>query len=210
MATYSSIRYNFPVATATTSAQVGAGAMTLIKSIDSDGSDATISFVDGASSVVLDNTYKNYLFKFISVHSEEDDRNFQFNGRDGGSDYDATKTTTVFSCFHKEGAGGTTEELAYQSGQDSAQQTGFQNLNFRSSNDNDAGISGWLWLSNPSSTTYTTHFMAVQNNHETTDVASMVFYTAGYFNVTAAIDAMQFKFSSGEIQGGTINLYGIK
>ena len=65
MATYSSIRYNFPVATATTSAQVGAGAMTLIKSIDSDGSDATISFVDGASSVVLDNTYKNYLFKFI-------------------------------------------------------------------------------------------------------------------------------------------------
>ena len=52
--------------------------------------------------------------------------------------------------------------------------------------------------------------MAIQNNHETTDVASMVFYTAGYFNVTAAIDAMQFKFSSGEIQGGTINLYGIK
>ena len=53
MATYSSIKYNFTPPTATTSAQVGAGAMTLIKTIDSDGSDATISFVDGSSSVVL-------------------------------------------------------------------------------------------------------------------------------------------------------------
>ena len=68
MATYASIKYDFTPPSATTSAQVGAGALTLIKSIDSDGSDATISFVDGASDVVLDNTYKTYVFKFISVH----------------------------------------------------------------------------------------------------------------------------------------------
>ena len=36
-----------------------------VKTIDSDGSDATISFVDGASDVVLDNTYKTYIFNSL-------------------------------------------------------------------------------------------------------------------------------------------------
>ena len=34
-------------------------------------------------------------------------------------------------------------------------------------------------------------------------------YTAGYFNTTAAIDEIQFKFSSGNIDSGDICLYGI-
>ena len=67
MATYSSIRYNFPVVAASTSSQIGTGAMKLIKSIDSDGSDATISFVNGSSSVVLDDTYKTYLTLLIFI-----------------------------------------------------------------------------------------------------------------------------------------------
>ena len=33
---------------------------------------------------------------------------------------------------------------------------------------------------------------------------------AGYFNTTSAIDAIQFKMSSGNIDAGTIKLYGIK
>jgi len=33
---------------------------------------------------------------------------------------------------------------------------------------------------------------------------------AGYFNTTSAIDEIQFKFSSGNIDAGTFKLYGIK
>ena len=33
---------------------------------------------------------------------------------------------------------------------------------------------------------------------------------AGYFNTTSAIDAVQFKFASGNIDAGTIKLYGLK
>ena len=33
--------------------------------------------------------------------------------------------------------------------------------------------------------------------------------TAGYFNTTSAIDAIQFKFDSGNIDAGDICLYGI-
>ena len=34
--------------------------------------------------------------------------------------------------------------------------------------------------------------------------------SGGYFNTTSAIDAIQFKFSSGDIDAGTIKLYGLK
>jgi hypothetical protein len=36
------------------------------------------------------------------------------------------------------------------------------------------------------------------------------FLVAGYCNVTAAIDGVQFKFSAGNIDSGVIKLYGIK
>ena len=35
-------------------------------------------------------------------------------------------------------------------------------------------------------------------------------FIAGYANTTSAIDAIQFKMSSGNIDAGTFKLYGIK
>jgi hypothetical protein len=40
--------------------------------------------------------------------------------------------------------------------------------------------------------------------------ASVNTYAAGYFNTTSALDEFQFKFNSGNIDSGTIKLYGIK
>ena len=34
-------------------------------------------------------------------------------------------------------------------------------------------------------------------------------FVSGYGNTTSAIDAVQFKMGGGEIQGGTISMYGI-
>jgi len=197
MATYQSIRYNVDY-------QGKAGSLIPLLTFTSDGSDDTADFASK-----IDSTYDEYLFIFNNIHPETDSVYFQFNGRDGSTAYDATKTSSVFSAFHKEGAGGTEEEMAYQTGQDVAQGTGVQYLNFRTANDNDAGLSGWLRLFNPASTTFVKHYMAVTNSHETVDVASMTFHTVGYFNVTAAIDGIQFSFSSGEIQGGTIQMFGV-
>ena len=47
------------------------GAMTLIKS-QTASSSSTISFVDGTSDVVLDNTYPIYLFTFTNIHPATD------------------------------------------------------------------------------------------------------------------------------------------
>ena len=51
-------------------------------------------------------------------------------------------------------------------------------------------------------------FISVCNVAEQGDVTKHCF-RSGYFNSTSAIDAIQFKMSSGEIQGGTIKMYGI-
>ena len=49
---------------------VATGAMTLIKTLTASSSAQLLSFVDGASDVVFDGTYKEYVFKFINIHPE--------------------------------------------------------------------------------------------------------------------------------------------
>jgi len=181
------------------------GAMTFIKKLTASSS-ATLSFVDGASSVVLDNTYKEYLFIFNNIHPATDNAEFSFQGNvAGGSGYNETITSTQFETYHTEG--GSSTSLAYKTARDQAQGTGFQTLSLPT-HENDNGASGTLHLFNPSSTTFVKHFIAkVQTINS--DTYCTCNFTAGYFNTTSAIDEIQFKMSSGNIDAGTITLYGI-
>mgnify|MGYP001174561964 CR=1 FL=1 len=103
------------------------------------------------------------------------------------------------------------EDLGYLTGNDLAQGTGFQDLGRNVGNDNDQSCSGYLHLFNPSSTTFVKHFIARLNNAQ--DISSTHYSAetliAGYFNDTDDITAIQFKFSSGNIDAGTIQLIGI-
>ena len=182
------------------------GAMTLIKEITAS-SDSTISFVDGTADVVLDSTYPIYKFEFINIHAQTNDTAFQFQGStDGGSNYNTTITSTVFRSQHTES--GTTETVGYRTGEDQAQGTGFQTILKGTGNENDESCSGNLFLFNPSSTTFVKHFLANLTTNSHSDFNLNVF-TAGYFNTTSNIDAIQFKIDSGNIDSGTIKLYGI-
>ena len=202
------------ISNGTTIADAGAfsaslGSLVLIKTLTASSS-ATLSFVDGASSVVLDNTYPIYLFKFINIHGATDDKKFEFQANAaGGSGYNETITTTNFQSYHREddGANG----LGYNSGYDNQQTTDHQEISGPLSNDNDASFSGELYIFNPSDTTFVTHFMATGHGMEAgTSKVSTQLHTAGYFNTTSAIDEFQFKFNSGNIDSGTVKLYGIK
>jgi len=183
----------------------GLGSMTFIKKLTASSS-ATLSFVDGASSVVLDNTYKEYLFTFNNMHPATDNKSFQFNmSVDSGSNYNVTKTTTDFLAYTYEGSENPSA-LAYNSGL--AQSTNFQDISSVCGNDNDQSTSGYLHIFNPSSTTFVKHFISksFSSNH---DNATVNFFAAGYGNTTSAVDAIQFKFSSGNTDAGDICLYGI-
>ncbi len=182
------------------------GAITFIKKLTASSS-STLSFVDGSSDVVLDNTYKEYLFIFNNIHPATDKVYFTFQGStDSGSNYNTTVTTTNFSAYHFENQSAT--ELAYRSSDDSQQSTDFINIAQRVGSDNDQSISGSLQLFNPSSTTFVKHFLSRTDTYNADNISFDVI-TAGYFNTTSAIDAIQFKLASGNIDAGTITLYGI-
>ena len=185
------------------------GALVHIRTLTASSSSA-LSFVDGSDSVVLDNTYPIYKFEFINIHSANNDVLFKVGFRDGSTDYDASKTTTLFQSEHDEDDGASSlTGLSAGNGDVLHNETGFQVMTRNMGNGNDECMSGELMLFNPSSTTFVKHFMFTTNINSNDD-SSDVSHGAGYCNVTAAIDAVQFSFNSGDIDAGQIKLYGIK
>ena len=179
----------------------GGGSLTLI-STQTASSSSTISFTSG-----IDSTYKEYIFKFINIHPGHSSyTDFLFNmSADSGSNYNVTKTTTYFSAISFEN--GSYADIEYSTALDTAQGTGFQTLTDNTGNDNDQCLSGTLHLFDPSSTTFVKHFKSRISNAE--NQSAIDTFVAGYGNTTSAVDAVQFKFLSGNIDSGTIKLYGV-
>jgi hypothetical protein len=184
----------------------GLGNMVFIKK-QTASSSSTISFVDGTSSVVLDNTYKEYIFTFNNLHLSNDNAQPAINfSTDSGSNYNVAKTSSNFSAAHHESDAATL--LGYNGSWDLAQGTGVQYLTAGTGSDNDQSASGFLHLFDPSNTTFVKHFIAIMNS-STSDDSSQNLFIAGYGNTTSAIDAVQFSVSAGTIDAGDICLYGI-
>ena len=132
---------------------------------------------------------------------------FQVNFRDGGSAYDAPKTSSSFRTYHDEADSDTT--LGIYAAGDVAQGTGVQRIAGAGIGaDNDQCVSGTLHLFDPSDTTFVTHYMIDSSAAADSDYATRTL-VAGYCNVTAAIDGVQFTVSADEIDSGTIKLYGV-
>ena len=196
MANYNAIKYD----------GFSKGSTTLIKTLTAS-SDDTLEFVDGTSSVVLDSTYKEYMFIFNNLHVSADNADFVWQANAaGGSGYNETITSTYFRSHFLEG--GSDEFLIYNTTNDQAQGTGFNPLLKELGYDNDQSGSGYLHLFNPSGTTFAKHFISKCHAHGAVDSA-VTNFTSGYLNTTSAIDEVQFKMSSGDIDAGTIQLFGV-
>ena len=185
---------------------VASGSMTLIKTLTASSS-ATLSFVDGASNVVFDGTYKEYVFKFINIHPNADGPDYTFNvSIDGGSNYNVSKTSTHFNARQSESD---STGFSYITNNDLANGTGFQIIGDGVGGSADECLVGTLQIFDPANTTFVKHFISSVNNYRTNDDTYNVF-TAGYVNTTSAVNAIQFKCSSGNTDSGTIKMYGIK
>ena len=179
----------------------GGGAWTLIQTQTASG-DSSISFTSG-----LDSTYDEYVFKLSNIHPETDYVHFQFNlSIDSGSNYNVTKTSSVFNTYHQEADAYT--QLSYSTEYDLAESTDYQTLQPLVGNGNDECVSGYLHLFEPSSTTFVKHFIGFGCTNGYNDYL-FSHNPAGYGNTTSAVDAVDFKMSSGNIDAGTISLYGI-
>ena len=186
---------------------VATGSMTLIKTLTASSS-ATLDFLNGSSNVVLDGTYKEYVFKFYDIHPASNNVQFSFQVDTGtNTNYNQTITSTFFDAYHEEADGDS--GLTYRTAYDQAQGTAFQPISLQTGNGNDECFSGALHLFSPSSTTFVKHFMSYGNDYVYADYSSNP-RNAGYVNTTTALTRIQFKFSSGNIDSGTIKMYGIK
>jgi len=169
-------------------------------------SSSSISFTSG-----IDSTYKEYIFYFVNMHPATDGVYFQFNlSADSGSNYNVTKTTTYFQASQREDASLT--NLDYRTNADLAQSTSDQRLAEADtlSSDSSDSLSGFLHLYNPSSTTFVKHFTArTMFRSQATPPFCIDGFIAGYGNTTSAIDAIQFKMASGNIDSGQILLFGL-
>lgn len=177
---------------------VALGDMVLVSSATASGS-ASITFTLG--------DYKEYQFYFVNIHPSTDNTDFMFNvSIDSGSNYNVAKTTTQFRALHAEANNDT--NLQYFPSHDLAQSTAFQTLISEIGNENDETAIGTMSLFNPSSTTFVKHYISRLNSYASFNY-SIEQYSAGYGNTTSAVDAIRFQMSSGNIDAGTILMYGI-
>ena len=181
---------------------VPTGVMTLLATATASSS-ATIDFTSGINS-----TYKEYIFKYTDIHPQTDTANFSFQ-TDIGTDtnYNVTCTSTFFQAIHAEGDG--SEEVSYNSGNELGQADDFQIIAENANADADGCIAGFLHLYEPSNTSKVKHFNTNSEYNQAGNLCMNV-RAAGYFNTTTALTRVRFKMSSGNIDAGTIKMYGIK
>jgi len=166
---------------------------------------ASIEFTSG-----IDSTYKEYVFYFVNCHPSNSTVPFTVNfSSDSGSNYNATKTSAGFQAYHRED--GSYSLLDYATSLHTTQSTGEQMIAGGSVvNNNDSGVSGYMRLFNPASTTYVKHYMTIANSFDTSSPPyTQNQFSAGYCNTTSAINGVRFKFGSGNIDSGDIILLGI-
>ena len=180
-------------------APAGGGAWNFI-SKQTASSSADISFTSG-----IDSTYKEYIFTLNNIHPQTDIVDFYVNfSIDGGSNYDVNITSTYFAAYHAES--GAYADVGYSTNSDVAEGTN-ATIADNIGADADQSFSGSMYLFSPSSTTFAKHWM-LKSNYAEANACNCAF-CAGYANTTSAVDAIQFKMSSGNIDAGDICLYGI-
>ena len=177
-------------------------AMTLITTNTSSGA-ANSSFTSS-----IDNTYKLYIFKFYDVNPATDAADLSFQvSIDGGSNYDVEMTTTFFYAYNFESD---TTGLNYWTSGDQVQGTAYQKLVTSTANDADASCAGELYLFNPSNTTYVKHFYSTANSMFSGSglTGTENDFVGGYVNSTSAVNAIDFKMDSGNMDA-VIKMYGV-
>ena len=194
------VKYNNNSISSVTAVGLSSGSLNLLATNTISSGVSSSSFTSN-----IDSTYDTYLFKFINIHPATDHAVFGFKLRDGGSNFDATITSISFAAQHNEGDSATS--LSYNTTRDLAQSTNQQPL-ADIGNANDEALSGTLYLFAPSSTTFVKHFIATIQSTDGYDYV-LSYRNAGYANVTAAIDGIEFTCSSGNIDSGIIKMYGL-
>ena len=194
MATYNAIKYNVDYAGK-------AGSLVPI-------SDTTISS-DSNVVLTIDGTYDEHFIIFNAVHPASSNENFGVNFRSTGSsgNFDVGKQTGFYRCTKEENGSGHT--FAYQSGKDLAgNSSSDQEIGSSLGNSAHDSISGYMSIFNAGSTRFQKSFFIVADETHGGNIQIMSF-VSGYVRTTAALTGIRFQMSSGNLDSGSIQLFGV-
>ena len=186
---------------------VTAGGLQFISTTDISSA-ANYSFTSFDSS-----SFDAYLFVLINVTPASDAVNLDmFTSTDGGSSYDSGSSDYNWT-FNRGTVYGSDsgDDGDSDADDDSISLTGNNSggANVIGSDANEHGVSGQIWMYNPASTkiTHGTYDLMYQAN---TPENLVNIAKGGYARMSAAdVDAIRIMFSSGDIESGTINAYGV-
>jgi len=172
------------------------GGLEFIASVDASSS-ATISFTGFDAS-----KYDSYLFTFLNVRPDADAKSLLlFTSTDGGSSYD----TGAYD-YMAQYAGHRNDNVYV--GYDGAS----GNINVSASQGTasaeDSGCSGHMFMYGPHLAQFTN--VIGQSSYYSSNGQHALIATAGARKSAADVDAVQFKYNSGNITSGTITMYGLK
>ena len=186
MATYNAIKYNVDYAGK-------AGSLVPI-------SDTTISSGDSNVILSIDGTFDEHFIIFNAIHPDEANRDF-------GANFNVGKQTGFYRCTQEENGSG--ETFAYQSGKDIANNgTGDAEIGSSLGNANHDGISGYMSIFNAGSTTFQKSFFIVADETHGGNIQIMSF-VSGYVRTTDALTGIRFRMSSGNLDSGSFQLFGV-
>ena len=184
-------------------AGTAAAADVVLLSTQTASNSSAIEFTSG-----IDSTYGEYIFKFYNLNPATDGAEFvfQFNAA-GQSGFNEVVNNTHFYAAHNEDDGET--QFQYDTSFDSGD-THTSSVIFvgNAGNGGDESTAGELHLFNPSSTTYVKNFAGRMSEYYEGNRNYDIF-VGGYVNVTAAIDEIEFKMSTGNFDG-IIKMWGVK
>jgi hypothetical protein len=153
-------------------------------------------------------SYDEYVFHYTNIHPATDNAQFMINfSTDSGSNYNVNKTNTIFLSQHGE-ATESSVGIFYKDTLDVANGTGNVMLQVDSGADNDQSTSGWIRIFAPHDTTYIKHFISRCHYSQSGDYAINSF-VSGYANTTSALTNIRFTMNTGNIDAGTIEMYGV-
>ena len=167
--------------------------------------DSTIDFTAD-----IDSTYDIYEIHVINAHPSTDNVLFQMQGNASGQTGFNEVHTSIYGDMYNNEAGTASDIRFFASGgmYSVGNATIYQNLHQNVGADADQNVCGIIRIYNPSSTAYSTHVTWDGTNQMYGEQLHRVWMTM-YFNTSAAIDEIGFKFSSGNIDSGTFKLFGI-
>ena len=197
MTTYKNIRYNTPL---------GNASAEILLEEQTASSDSTVTFTSG-----IDSTYKKY--RFYNIHPSANNARLEVKASSNtGSSYGVTTTSSYFQTEHAEDGSGNIRIVKNDSFM-IANATDNVTLSNNIDDDNDTSASGYFEIFNPSTTTFAKHYLAslqgISDNGSGVGVSRCTF-VGGYCNTTSAVNAVRFAFNTGNIDTGTIKLYGVK